>query len=170
MRFTAQGLEIQHGKTATYRHPGSRTFVTLVELAAPFSGFPAGTRIGTVQSRQFTQGQRSQSNTFTDGCGIMGTDYDWLARQFREKQCGEEAARLARIARGMVYRVTRTFGYTSHEPCLYEEYNELQVTAADSEQVTTKVVRHRKPVSTVTWKRASFEALITCAAIVEESV
>jgi len=168
MPFTIDDVSIKHGETYIYAHCGHRTLVIPVLLAAPYRNVPDGKIIGKVQTRQFFTTQRQQSATFTHDCAVLGHDYEWLVREFKENDCVGRQARLNRIQPGREYCVTRTFGYLAHHPCVYEGGVLILVKAADTETITTSVTHAARTTQTVRWKRQSFEALVDSFAIVEQ--
>jgi len=122
MTFTIQGVQLQMGETTTCRHMGYKTAVTPVLLASPLKQHPGGTVIGRVQRKEYSgKRNRAEGATFTDGCAVIGHDYDWLVREFRENQGGERQARLDRIQPGRLYSGSRLFGYPSRDHCIYEK-------------------------------------------------
>lgn len=167
MTTTIDGVSIKHGATHTYRHFGYKTLVTPVMLAAPYENFPKGKIIGQIQTRHIFGMRRQESATFTRDTAVLGHDYDWLVREFKDNDCGGRQARPNRIEPGREYCATRTFGYLAHNPCIYGRGDVIVVTAADTATITTEVIRTARPTQTLPWKRESFEALINTFAIVE---
>jgi hypothetical protein len=137
-------------------------------LAAPHSIFAEGKIIGKIQTRHIFGKRHQQSATFTHDRAVVGHDYDWLMREFKENECGRRQARLNRIQPGREYCATRIFGYLAHNPCIYARGDLILVTAADTDTITAKVVRTGSATETLRWKRESFEALINTFAIVEQ--
>lgn len=169
MTFTIQGVQLQMGETTTYRHMGYKTAVTPVLLAFPLKQHPGGTVIGRVQRKEYSgKCNRAEGATFTDGCAVIGHDYDWLVREFRENQCGERQARLDRIQPGRLYSVARLFGYLSHDPCIYEKGTAIEITAVGSATILTRIRRGKERPVEANWNRESFESLVTLFTIIEE--
>ena len=86
--FTVSEVSLRLGPTAIHRRPGVVSQVTPVLLAQPYRGFAAGTLLGRVQTR--TQGKLPlPSATFSESSGaVLGHDYSWLVRMFKEGPCG----------------------------------------------------------------------------------
>ena len=169
MTFTIQGVQLQMGETTTYRHMGYTTTVTSVLLASPLKQHPGGTVIGRVQRKEYSgKCNRAEGATFTDECAVIGHDYDWLVREFRENQCGERQARLDRIQPGRLYSVARLFGYLSHDPCIYEKGTAIEITAVGSTTILTRIRRGKERPVEANWNRESFESLVTLFTIIEE--
>ncbi len=166
--FTVSEVSLKLGRAAIYRRPGVVTQVTPVQLAQPYCGFPAGTLLGRVQTR--TRGKLPQASaTFSESSGaVLGHDYPWLVRMFKEGPCGGRQARLDRIRPGTQYQVARTFGFLAHEPCVYEEGDELTVQQA-GEPIVTLVRRKGKGKHTVLWPRTAFENCVDTFALREIS-
>ena len=164
--FTVSEVSLKLGKAAIYRRPGVVTQVTPVQLAQPYCGFPAGTLLGRVQTR--ARGKLPQAAaTFSESSGaVLGHDYHWLVRMFKEGPCGGRQARLDRIKPGAHYRVARTFGFLGHEPCVYEEGDELTVQQA-GDPIATSVRRKGKGKNTVSWPRTAFESCVDTFALRE---
>ena len=168
MTFTIQGVQLQMGETTTYRHMGYKTAVTPVLLASPLKQHPGGTVIGRVQRKEYSgKCNRAEGATFTDGCAVIGHDYDWLVREFRENQCGERQARLDRIQPGRLYSVARLFGYLSHDPCIYEKGTAIEITAVGSANILTRIRRGEERPGEANWNLESFESLVTLFTIIE---
>jgi len=168
MTTTIDGVSIKHGATHTCRHFGYKTLVTPVMLAATYENFAEGKIIGTIQTRHIFGRRRQESVTFTRDAAVLGHDYGWLVREFKDNDCGGRQARLNRIQPGREYCATRTFGYLAHNPCIYARGDLILVTAADTDTIRAKVVRTGSATETLRWKRESFEALIDTLAIVEQ--
>ena len=169
MTFTIQGVQLQMGETTTCRHMGYKTAVTPVLLASPLKQHPGGTVIGRVQRKEYSgKCNRAEEATFTDGCAVIGHDYDWLVREFRENQCGERQARLDRIQPGRLYSVARLFGYLSHDSCIYEKGTAIEITAVGSATVLARIRRGKERPVEANWNRESFESLVTLFTIIEE--
>lgn len=169
MTFTIQGVQLQMGETTTCRHMGYKTAVTPVLLASPLKQHPGGTVIGRVQRKEYSgKCNRAEEATFTDGCAVIGHDYDWLVREFRENQCGERQARLDRIQPGRLYSVARLFGYLSHDSCIYEKGTAIEITAVGSATILTRIRRSKERPVEANWNRESFESLVTLFTIIEE--
>ena len=168
MTTTIDGVSIKHGETHSYRHFGYKTLVTPVMLAAPYLNFPEGKIIGKMQTRHIFGKRHQQSTTFTHDRAVVGHDYDWLVREFKDNDCGGRQARLNRIPLGREYCATRTFGYLAHNPCIYGRGDVIVVTAAHPDTITTEIIRTARPTQTLPWKRESFEALINTFTIVEQ--
>ncbi len=166
--FTVSEASLKLGTTTIYRRPGVVTRVTPVHLAQPYCGFPAGTLLGRVQTR--TQGKLPQASaTFSESSGaVLGHDYHWLVRMFKEGPCGGRQARLDRINPGSQYRVARTFGFLGHQPCVYEEGDELTVQQS-GDPIATLVRRKGKGQYTVSWPRTAFESCVDTFALREIS-
>jgi hypothetical protein len=169
MTFTIQGVQLQMGETTTCRHMGYKTAVTPVLLASPLKQHPGGTVIGRVQRKEYSgKRNRAEGATFTDSCVVIGHDYDWLVREFRENQCGERQARLDRIQPGRLYSVARLFGYLSHDSCIYEKGTAIEITAVGSATVLARIRRGKERPVEANWNRESFESLVTLFTIIEE--
>jgi len=169
MTFTIQGVQLQMGETTTCRHMGYKTAVTPVLLASPLKQHPGGTVIGRVQRKEYSgKCNRAEGATFTDSCAVIGHDYDWLVREFRENQCGERQARLDRIQPGRLYSVARLFGYLSHDSCIYEKGTAIEITAVGSATVLARIRRGKERPVEANWNRESFESLVTLFTIIEE--
>jgi hypothetical protein len=168
MTTTIDGVSIKHGETHTYRHFGHKTLVTPVMLAVPYENFREGKIIGKIQTRHIFGMRRQESATFSRDAAVLGHDYDWLVREFKDNECGGRQARLNRIQPAREYCATRTFGYLAHNPCIYERGDLILVKAADTDTITTEVSRTARPTQTLQWTRESFEALINTFAIVEQ--
>ena len=164
--FTVSEVSLRLGTTINYRRPGVVTRVTPVHLAQPYCGFPAGILLGRVQTR--TQGKFPQAAaTFSESSGaVLGHDYSWLVRMFKEGPCGGRQARLDRIKPGSQYRVARMFGFLGHDPCVYEEGDELTVQQS-GDPIATLVRRKGKAGYTVSWPRAAFESCVETFALRE---
>ena len=168
MTFTIQGVQLRMGETATHRHMGYKMAVTPVLLAAPLKRHPVGTEIGRVQRKEYSgKWKHAESATFTSGCAVLGHDYDWLVREFKENQGGERQARLERIQPGRLYLVMRLFGYPSHDRCIYEKGTTIEIKAVNATTITTRIRWTEDQPSEVSWKRDGFEALVTAFAIRE---
>ncbi len=174
MTFTVNGVQVAQGEHTVYSHRGCKTTVTPVLLAQAYRGFAPGTRIGTVQSKRFTGQMRKkfgdrvfESATFTDHSAVQGHAYDWLIREFAENQGGERQARLTRIQPGSKYSVTHMFGYMSHDPCIYDRGDQIEVVDVTDDKVVTQVTRCGAAPKTETWNRESFEAMVHTFTILE---
>ena len=166
--FTVCEVSLRLGTSAIHRRPGVVCRVTPIVLAQPYRGFAAGTLLGRVQTR--TQGKLPPAAaTFSESSGaVLGHDYPWLVRVFKEGPCGERQARLDRIRPERQYRVTRMFGFLAHDPCVYEEGDELtvqQVGDAISTLVSKKAIKRYS----VSWPRAALESCVDTFALREIS-
>ena len=168
MTIAIDDVRIKHGETHIYNHCGYKTLVTTVMLAAPYSNFPEGKIIGTIQTRHFFGTRRQESATFNHGRAVLGHDYDWMVREFKDNECGGRQARLNRIQPGREYCATRTFGYLAHNPCIYARGDLILVKEIDTNTITTDVTGTGRTTQTLQWKRESFDALINTFAIVEQ--
>jgi hypothetical protein len=166
--ITVSEVSLRLGPTAIHRRPGVVTRVTPVLLAQPYRGFAAGTPLGRVQTR--THGKLPQTAaTFSESSGaVLGHDYPWLVRMFREGPCGDRQARLNRIRPGRQYRVSRMFGFLAHDPCVYEEGDELTVQQG-GDSITTLVSKKGGKRYSVSWPRAAFESCVDTFALREIS-
>ena len=166
--FTVSEVSLRLGPTAIHRRPGVVTRVTPVLLAQPYRGFAAGTLLGRVQTR--TQGKLPlASATFSESSGaVLGHDYSWLVRMFKEGPCGERQARLNRIRPQKQYRGSRMFGFLAHDPCVYEQGDELTVQQA-GDSITTLVSKKGTKSYSVSWPRAAFESCVDTFALRELS-
>jgi hypothetical protein len=166
--FTVSEVSLRLGPTAIHRRPGVVSRVTPVLLAQPYRGFAAGTPLGRVQTR--THGKLPQTAaTFSESSGaVLGHDYPWLVRMFREGPCGDRQARLNRIRPGRQYRVSRMFGFLAHDPCVYEEGDELTVQQG-GDSITTLVSKKGGKRYSVSWPRAAFESCVDTFALREIS-
>src|ERR1039458_247668 len=161
-------VSLSLGSTSINRRPGVVSRVTPVLLALPYRGFAAGTLLGHVQTR--THGKLPQTaSTFSESSGaVLGHDYPWLVRMFKEGPCGERQARLDRIRPQRQYRVTRLFGFLGHDPCIYEEDDELTVRQS-GDNITTLVSKKGEKTYSVSWPRAAFESCVATLALREIS-
>ena len=166
--FTVSEVSLSLGPTSIHRRPGVVSRVTPVLLALPYRGFAAGTLLGHVQTR--THGKLPQTaSTFSESSGaVLGHDYQWLVRMFKEGPCGERQARLDRIRPQRQYRVTRMFGFLGHDPCIYEEDDELTVRQS-GDSITTLVSKKGGKRYSVSWPRAAFESCVDTFALREIS-
>jgi len=157
--FSVSEVSLKLGATSMHLRSGVVTRVTPVVLAQPYCGWPAGTLLGRVQTR--TRGTLPQeSATFSESSGaVLGHDYPWLVRMFKEGPCGERHARLGRIRPRARYRVSRMFGFPAHEPCLYEAGDELAVQQV-GDTILTLVSKYGKQPSSVIWPRTAFESCV----------
>ena len=164
--FTVSEVNLKFGATSFHLCSGVVTRVTPVVLAQPHSGWPTGTLLGRLQTR--TRGKLPQeSATFSESRGaVLGHDYPWLVRMFKEGPCGERQARLNRIRPGAQYRVNRVFGFLAHDPCLYEEGDKLAVQQIGDIILTLVSKTGKRPYS-VSWPRAAFECCVGTFALVE---
>jgi hypothetical protein len=166
--FSVSDVSLSLGPTSIHGRPGIVSRVTPVFLALPYCGFPAGTLLGRVQTR--THGKLPQTAaTFSESSGaVLGHDYPWLVRMFKEGPCGERQARLDRIRPQRQYRVTRMFGFLGHDPCIYEEDDELTVRQS-GDNITTLVSKKGEKTYSVSWPRAAFESCVDTFALREIS-
>jgi len=164
--FSVSEVSLKLGATSLHLRSGVVTRVTPVVLALPYCGWPAGTLLGRVQAR--TRGKLPQeSATFSESSGaVLGHDYPWLVRMFKEGPCGERQARLGRIRPRARYRVSRMFGFLAHDPCLYEAGVELAVQQA-GDTIVTLVSGYGKQPYSVSWPRAAFESCVETFALRE---
>jgi len=167
--FTVSEVNLRLGSTAIHRRPGVVSRVTPVLLAQPYRGFAAGTLLGRVQTR--TQGKLPQASaTFSESSGaVHGHDYPWLVRMFKEGPCGDRQARLNRIRPGRQYSVTRMFGFLAHDPCVYEEDDELTVQQGGDSITTLVSKKEGGKRYSVSWPRAAFESCVDTFALREIS-
>ena len=166
--FPVSDVSLSLGPTSIHRRPGVVTRVTPVLLAQPYRGFPAGTLLGRVQTR--AQGKFPQTAaTFSESSGaVLGHDYAWLVRMFKEGPCGERQARLDRIRPEKQYTVTRMFGFLAHDPCVYERGDELTVQQG-GDNITTLVSKRGREGYSVSWPREAFESCVDTFALREIS-
>ena len=133
-------------------------------LASPLKQHPGGTIIGRVQRKEYSgKCNWAEGATFTDGCAVIGHDYDWLVREFRENQCGERQARLDRIQPGRLYSVARLFGYLSHAPCIYEKGTAIEITAVGSATILTRIFSSDASVWVIDSPRTFRTSAQTCS-------
>ena len=106
--------------------------------------------LGHVQVKQRPKGQIEYHTTSyfpvppiePDACGwggsVMGSNLEWLIRQWRESPKGldECEARVRAVAEGKTYVVQRPFGLMVGEVGYYDKRDRIKVVAMDEETIT----------------------------------